>query len=246
MSRGGRGGFGMRPHALPFEVDPELTEVAENGFDGEAPGKEIFPDFGEMIMAASVTEDEREEVRIGREMDAQRRAGPFWSGTWEQWAQYDAAYAKAGENCDPFGGAATYGKRHMTKMWKPPDFTKVKLHKEFFPKELWDVIGATEGDDDEEGRPAKRQKKLGLAKKSALDKLAKFDDPNDDEANVEAEDEEDEGENGEEGEDPDEEPKDDTFEEDEEELDDYNAELYFDGGEEDYDEGGDDHGEDGY
>ena len=124
----------------------------------------------------------------------------------------------------------------------------------FFPKELWSTIGYSKKDAEDkeeenpEGRPAKRQKKLGLAKKSTLDKLAKFDEDHEDEPNAEADEDENEGGNEEEGEEFEREPEDDDFDEDDDDANnDYNAEAYFDGGEEDFEEqGGDEYGEDGY
>jgi DNA-directed RNA polymerase III subunit RPC7 len=123
--------------------------------------------------------------------------------------------------------------------------------KRFFPPELWDIIGSSPAivstdAIDEDGRPAK-QRKLGLVRKSVMDRLAKFDEGAD-EANAGSEDEDDDV-NGEdeEGEDFGRDPGDDVFEEDEwDEGDDYNAELYFDAGDEDFEEGGgEDYGDEG-
>jgi DNA-directed RNA polymerase III subunit RPC7 len=105
--------------------------------------------------------------------------------------------------------------------------------KEHFPKELWDVIDP-KGESD---NPDARKKTLKINTKSARDKLADFDDA--DEAENEAENEAVEKKN-----------PDDEFDEDENDdmADDYNAERYFEDGEEDYEDGGgggDDDG-DGY
>lgn len=85
-----------------------------------------------MIMAAPVTDKEREEIRIGREMDAQRRAGPFWTGTKQQIAEYEASLGKGGEGFDAFNGAATYGNKHTKALWQPPNLKKVKLRRALF------------------------------------------------------------------------------------------------------------------
>ena len=101
------------------------------------------------------------------------------------------------------------------------------------------------------GIPPERQpprKKLGLAKKSTLDKLAKFDDGNEDVPTAEAaEEDKEEGEKEDEDEDAEPELQDDDFEEDEDDDDnDYNAEHYFDGGDEEMEEHGGEDYDDGY
>jgi DNA-directed RNA polymerase III subunit RPC7 len=113
--------------------------------------------------------------------------------------------------------------------------------KRFFPKELHSAIGADDTALDADGRPVKRQRKLGLVKASVSDRLAKFDEGAEDvNANADSENEDDEPEEGEdEDRDLDREADEVDFEDDD---DDYNAEQYFDGGEEDYDEGGGDGG----
>lgn len=110
----------------------------------------------------------------------------------------------------------------------------------FFPKDLHATIGHNTEDTD--GRPAK-QRKLGLAKKSTLDRLARFDEDHEDQVNGDTnKDDDDAGSsnsNAEEGEDFDAEPEDDVFDEDEDDAgNDYNAEAYFDGGDDDFEEGG--------
>lgn len=87
----------------------------------------VLRDFGEMFMAAPITDEERREVQIGREMDAKRRAGPFWTGTREDWAQIDAVSGNPGAKYDPFEDAQTYGKKHMKRPFKLADLSKVKL-----------------------------------------------------------------------------------------------------------------------
>jgi DNA-directed RNA polymerase III subunit RPC7 len=99
--------------------------------------------------------------------------------------------------------------------------------KEHFPKELWDVIDPTGTSDNP---PVRKKMKLKLSTKSNRDKLAEFDEQEETEIEEAVED--------------------DDFDEDENEdlgNDDYNAERYFEGGEDDYEEfggGGDDGGGD--
>ena len=80
-----------------------------------------------MFMAAPITDQERREVQIYRELDAKRRAGPFWTGTREDWALIDAASGNPGGAFDPFEDAQTYGKKHTKRAFKLADLTKVKL-----------------------------------------------------------------------------------------------------------------------
>jgi hypothetical protein len=114
----------------------------------------------------------------------------------------------------------------------------------FFPPELHDVITTTTstGDPLDPQQPPKRN--LDWLKKKRIDKLAQFDengaqndDENDDNDDVPKDDENN-------GEDDVEEPQDDDFSEDDDDLgNDYNAEKYFDDGEDgDGDDGGGDEG----
>lgn len=123
--------------------------------------------------------------------------------------------------------------------------------KDNFPKELWRAIGVAE-DDNADG-PA-RKKRFTLSTK---DKLARFDERTD-ENGVAAKAREQNGGHHEENDDrlseldKDEDAvsvqQDDDFEDDEDEMgNDYNAEQYFDGGEDDYeDAGGDEGGDEGF
>lgn len=117
----------------------------------------------------------------------------------------------------------------------------MNVDKEMFPKELHSMIDGTDKDDD--GRAPKRQKK----KLSAVEMLARFDE-RDEDGNPEATDDE-EGDKADDDDGLGRGPRDDDFDEDDADADnDYNAEGYFDAGEEDYEEaGGDEYGgDDGY
>ena len=82
-----------------------------------------------MVMAAPATDDERREVQLWRELDAKRRAGPFWTGTRDDWAQLDAGNGILDMKSDPFENAQTYGKKHTKRAFKMADLSKVKLRK---------------------------------------------------------------------------------------------------------------------
>ncbi|KAK5169649.1 DNA-directed RNA polymerase III subunit C31 [Saxophila tyrrhenica] len=253
MSRGGRGGArggsisNMKTNEIPFEIDPELSETADrcNDDDGEARKKDkdsarkIFPNFGEMIFPAPITRFERAIVQLDRATTARRRAGPFWTGNKDQWAQYEAKTdGPVRGHYNAFEDAATYSRRLMKKRWRPADLTEIKLDKRFFPKELQGLV------DKDYERNAKRQK-TGPAKKSVTDMLSRLDEngDEDEEPESDAEADADDANKSQKGsddeEDFDKEPGDTNFESDEEEMGgDYNAERYFDGGDEDDDEGG--------
>ena len=215
-------------------------------------------------MAAPLTDEERRELQIERDFQAKRQAGPFWSGSREEWEEVDA---KKGGNFNPFEDAETYGKKRRKKPFQLANFKKVKVcckflivfcwagflsntwtsDPEFMPKEIRDIV-TDEGGEDDSAEQSKKKKRLGLTKKFAVDNLAKLDEGIDgtnaepghdaeEDVDSEKEDEEDGFER---------EAEDDAFEEDEDDADDdYNAEKYYDGGDDDLDDG-DDYGEDGY
>jgi hypothetical protein len=68
-------------------------------------------------------------IQIQRSMDAQRRAGPFWTGTKDQWAQFESQGGKLTETFDPFEDASTYGRKNAKRAWRPADLSKIKLGK---------------------------------------------------------------------------------------------------------------------
>ncbi len=76
-----------------------------------------------MKLAAPITESERRQIQILRELDAKRRAGPFWTGTKEDWARIEAA---SGRNAvyDPFECAQ---KKSSKRSFRLADLTTVKL-----------------------------------------------------------------------------------------------------------------------
>ena len=81
-----------------------------------------------MIFPAPPTAEERAMMKFERTLNAQRRAGPFWTGSREQWAQFDAQSNKTvAATYDPFEDAATYGKRNLKRPWKPANLSRIKL-----------------------------------------------------------------------------------------------------------------------
>ena len=134
----------MSGQALPFEIDPDLVEAADTSFEEghqkDDSAKDIFPvglsatevgsrltlkfkDYGPVILAAPITNSERRQIQILRELDAKRRAGPFWTGTKEDWARIEAV---SGRNAvyDPFECAQ---KKSSKRAFRLADLTKVKL-----------------------------------------------------------------------------------------------------------------------
>jgi DNA-directed RNA polymerase III subunit RPC7 len=110
--------------------------------------------------------------------------------------------------------------------------------RELLPPELHGLV--TDGDDPTVVSEA-RAKKLAFLKKSRIDKLAQFDEGADVDA---AEDDDDDAKDGDgDGEDDIEEASDNNFSDDDSDMaDDYNAENYFENGEDDDDGGGGDEG----
>ncbi|KAM0720941.1 hypothetical protein Q7P37_003226 [Cladosporium fusiforme] len=265
MSRGGRGGRGggrgglssaarLNSGAVPFDIDEELEkEFAKQKDDADSffPAHPLAPTavsraamasqydlddehelnlFQEHFphLAAPPTEEELEEVR--QYVDLCSRMNNGWLS--EAIRKLDARKverAKQMEQYNPFTDVPQHGKKDHTA--RGPRFSDFPFKKEHFPRELWDVIDP-KGESD---NPNARKKTLKISTKSTRDKLADFDD---EEAENEAEGENVEKKNPED--DEVEELEDDEFDEDENDdmADDYNAERYFEDGEDDYEDGG--------
>ncbi|KAM0703275.1 hypothetical protein Q7P35_009213 [Cladosporium inversicolor] len=264
MSRGGRGGRGggrgglssaarLNSGAVPFDIDEELERefakqkedsdnffpsiCAPSGVARSAMASQFDVDDEQELnlfqehfphLAAPPTEEELEEVHQYLDICARMKKG--WLS--EAIRKLDAKkmdLAKQAEHYNPFDDVPQYGKKNTVE--KTPRFSDFPFKKEHFPKELWDVIDP-KGESD---NPAARKKTLKINTKSARDKLADFDD---DEVENEADNEATEKKNPED--DEVEELEDDEFDEDENDdmADDYNAERYFEDGEEDYEDGG--------
>lgn len=74
-------------------------------------------------MSAPITDEERKGVQIERDIQAKRRAGPFWTGSKEQWAEIDG---KKEGNFNAFEDAPTYGNKRKKKGFQLVDMKKVK------------------------------------------------------------------------------------------------------------------------
>ena len=75
-------------------------------------------------MATPITEDERRGVQLDREIQAKRRAGPFWTGTREEWAEIEA---RSGGEFNPFEGVPTYGKKRTKKPFQLANLKRIKV-----------------------------------------------------------------------------------------------------------------------
>lgn len=80
-----------------------------------------------MVQPGPITDDERSLVQIERDMLSQRRAGPFWTGSKAQWAEYEAQSGRMTANVDAFDSVMSYGKRNLKRAWRPTDLSKIKL-----------------------------------------------------------------------------------------------------------------------
>ena len=143
-------GSRMNAQNLPFEIDPDLVEAADHSFNSvdqkTDSTKELFPvsfpiplpadtlaklfqDYGPIHPSAPISDTERRQVQIWRELDAKRRAGPFWTGSKDDWVRIDSLSVRnASAVVDPFEVAASRrggGKR----TFRMADLRRVKLGK---------------------------------------------------------------------------------------------------------------------
>jgi hypothetical protein len=143
-------GSRMNAQNLPFEIDPDLVEAADHSFNSidqkTDSAKDLFPvplstpiptyalanffqDYGPIHPSAPISDTEHRQVQIWRELDAKRRAGPFWTGTKDDWVRIDSLSVRnASAVVDPFEVAASRrggGKR----MFRMADLRRVKLGK---------------------------------------------------------------------------------------------------------------------
>ena len=143
-------GSRMNAQNLPFEIDPDLVEAADLNFNSADQktdsAKELFPvrsptpcptqklilmssqDYGPVLPPTPISNSERRQVQIWRGLDAKRRAGPFWTGTKDDWVKVDALDLRNASAIDPFEVAASRrggGKR----TFRMADLRTVKLGK---------------------------------------------------------------------------------------------------------------------
>lgn len=75
-------------------------------------------------MSAPITDAERRGVQMEREIQAKRRAGPFWTGTRGEWAHLEAT---TGGTFDAFDAVPTYGKKRAKKPFKLANLKRIKV-----------------------------------------------------------------------------------------------------------------------
>jgi DNA-directed RNA polymerase III subunit RPC7 len=153
--------------------------------------------------------------------------------------QFNKQYGGHGKaDIDPFNNVETYSQKYDPPKRTLPDLKAVTLDKKMFPKELWGTLEGKEGEQVKQhiGRIMKKKAEMisGSKSKSSAERekvlLEKIKTATEEEGEGEAE-EGDEEAAAEEEEDYD-------YEEDEGDMGgDYDAEKYFDGGEEDEEEG---------
>ncbi|KMU84713.1 hypothetical protein CIHG_02497 [Coccidioides immitis H538.4] len=210
-----RGGGGARGRRLP---GAEFSWQSEPGAEADTAPTPLFPKY-KVPRAKPLTPLEDSQVDYYRKLREAIHDGPFYvvlSGP--------PSYGKGGQpqraQFDPFQGMATYGQRYLKKARTLPKLSAVPFERGF------------EDDEEEEAVDAAR-------KRRAVDEEG--DEGSDVDRRGDTDDEavlEDEGEG-------EEEIVDDDFEEDEEDMGgDYNAEQYFDAGDE-VDDYGDGDGGDG-
>ncbi|KAL0265308.1 DNA-directed RNA polymerase III subunit C31 [Diplodia seriata] len=154
------------------------------------------------------------------------------------------AVASSAVVIDPFEGMPTYGQKYKKQRRKIPRLDTRPYVLRFFPNELWTTLDPTTNDPTTKpGAKAaahkKRQKLLKIALSTKLTRLEELEGEDgeglgrDEDEDLDKDEDEDAGPH-------EEEEQDDDFEEDEDDDDDYNAENYFDNGEDDEygDEGG--------
>ncbi|KEQ69851.1 hypothetical protein M436DRAFT_54874 [Aureobasidium namibiae CBS 147.97] len=216
MSRGGGWGGGGGKNDLGKMGGQALPWEYDPELEGKLNTKpsEKFPPIQPPI-ADPPSIFERQLVSHYRTLRARIHDGPFYAIL-----DSSARVHKSGKKTpptahyDPFESMPTYSQRYTKKKNTLPKLSSRPFVKSFFPEELWAIV--------EPGSTAGVTKKsLNLSTRTRLDRF-----------DADIEDEEDE-------EDPDQ-----FDEDDEDDNDDYNAEQYFDGGDDD-EFGGDDGGGDG-
>ncbi|KAI9731780.1 MAG: hypothetical protein M1834_004569 [Cirrosporium novae-zelandiae] len=227
MSRGGRGGFGGRggrgkgPPGLdvPFDTDLHIDSAPSPLF----PQRDIHPPNPPSKL-------EKLQISNYRSWRAKIHEGPFYTVLGENFRVQKSRSAKPA-TFDPFEGMPTYTVRYKKKRRTLPRLSARNYVMEFFPEELLSTLDPKYHLSDQNGN------QNGISNHTAKTKKEKnplFFGEDEDEASPEDEQEDEQGDN--------EEMVENDFEEDEDDMaDDYNAEQYFDGGEDagdDFDGGG--------
>ncbi|GAB7350618.1 hypothetical protein MBLNU459_g1184t1 [Dothideomycetes sp. NU459] len=186
-------------------------------------------------VAEPPTAEERRVVYHYRTLRARIHDGPFYAIL-----DSNARVSKSGHRTppaahfDPFEGQQTYTQRFMRKKNTLPRLSTRPFVKEFFPRELWATIAPNDA--------SSIKKSLHISTRTKLDKfnVADYDDEAENDPDNPDGDDDNADENKDDEDKEDEEDPDQFDEDDEDDGDDYNAEQYFDGGDDegDYDEGG--------
>jgi hypothetical protein len=137
----------MRVEALPFDVDVDLVsylkQSEENDGTKKDVAKELFPvhpilhqishgplilcqDSIDIISPSPITDSEKAEVAIRRRISAQRRAGPFWTGTKVQWSRFEASTGRGRGLEDCFEVATGIGGKGK-RGWRLVDLGRIKV-----------------------------------------------------------------------------------------------------------------------
>ncbi|CAD6447795.1 fc50114f-10fc-4e61-b86e-b22085413be9 [Sclerotinia trifoliorum] len=240
--RGGRGGSrGGGIKGATWEHDATLKLDFTPNDD--------YPRHPNLKRPSPLTPQERTQVKYYRTLRDKIHRGPLYTHSSKRDTetpaktfgekQFNEQYGRQTKaDFDPFLGVETYSMKYQRKKRAIPLVSGMNFTKEFYPKELWSVL-----DGEEEAKVAKDNAALAAMgdedpserTKALLAKIERA-------TGVEgAEGEEDEGEE------EIEEEQDNDYEDDEEDMGgDYDAEQYFENGEDDDDDGGDGGGGDDY
>ncbi|KAM5472450.1 DNA-directed RNA polymerase III subunit C31 [Microsporum audouinii] len=234
----------------------EFAWKSEGGGEVDTSPTPLFPKYT-LPVPAKFTESEVSGVQLYRQLREKIHDGPFYTVLSTQ-PSYGKKGVSARAQFDPFQGMASYGQRYMRKSRTLPKLSAIPFEMNFFPKELWSTLdpkyvglpgafangagsfskatqkrGFEEDEEEDEEDESRRKKRNQGDEDDDGSDLGDKRRGNAREGEEAPDDDDDEGED---------EIVDDDFEEDEEEMGgDYNAEQYFDGGEElgdGFDEGG--------
>ncbi|BDD62120.1 hypothetical protein MPDQ_000686 [Monascus purpureus] len=223
----------------------EFTWDTEPGAEADTAPTPLFPKYSVPI-ARPLNQRERIQVDLYRALRERFHEGPDYSvlGVAGLEAKGDS---KAKAQIDPFHSMPTYSGRYQRKRRTAPNMTGRPFILRFFPQQLWKVIQPSYNPDAALDGYAPQAKRTWIKRGFEEDEEEKEEQPTKRRRGGEDEDEEDRGDEEEAGLEEDEEREeeivDDDFEDDEDEMGgDYNAEQYFDGGDDEY---GDDNFMDG-
>ncbi|KAB2576554.1 hypothetical protein DBV05_g4820 [Lasiodiplodia theobromae] len=216
---------------VPWEYDAELKI--------DTKPSELFPPNPPPI-APPPRRDEKIAVARYRALRERIHEGPLYTVLGDHSrVSKRGAVASSAVVVDPFEGMPTYGQKYKKQRRKIPRLDTRPYIMRFFPEELWTTLDPTTKPGANAAALKKRRKMLKIALSTKLTRLEELEGEDgeglgrDDDEDLDKDEDEDTGPH-------EEEEQDDDFEEDEDDDDDYNAENYFDNGEDDEygDEGG--------